>query len=165
MTTWEMAFWKPPPGASVSSGVISVTSPSYTSLFSFMRRPTANSIELKISLSLSDDEMLDSAWAVGVINAATRQLPDSAESGPRTAMACQVRISGNRDHVQAVSMLHICKSREGSSAAVWSAPMALRKCSMRTSVFLTSDEYTSDPTIGQNGTCSTPKKRQLKISD
>lgn len=57
MTTWEMAFWNPPPGASVSSGVISVTSPSYTSLFSFMRRPAADSIELKICLSLSDDEM------------------------------------------------------------------------------------------------------------
>lgn len=35
------------------------------------------------------------------------------------------------------------------------APMALRKCSMRTSVFFTSDEYTSEPTIGQKGTCST----------
>lgn len=79
-------------------------------------------------------------------------------------MACQVRISGNRDRLQAVNMLHICKSGEGSCAAVWNAPMALRKCSMRTSVFLTSDEYTSDPTIGQNGTCSTPKVRQLKIS-
>lgn len=33
-------------------------------------------------------------------------------------------------------------------------PMALRKCSIKISVFFTSDEYTSDPTIGQNGTCS-----------
>lgn len=32
--------------------------------------------------------------------------------------------------------------------------MALRKFSIRISVFLTSDEYTSDPTIGQKGTCN-----------
>lgn len=31
-------------------------------------------------------------------------------------------------------------------------PMALRKFSIKISVFLTSDENTSDPTIGQNGT-------------
>jgi hypothetical protein len=30
--------------------------------------------------------------------------------------------------------------------------MALRKFSIKISVFLTSDEYTSDPTIGQKGT-------------
>ena len=39
--------------------------------------------------------------------------------------------------------------------------MARRKCSMSTAVFLTSDEYTSEPTIGQKGTllpssCATP---------
>ena len=33
-------------------------------------------------------------------------------------------------------------------------PIARRKFSIRISVFLTSDEYTSDPTMGQNGTCS-----------
>lgn len=31
-------------------------------------------------------------------------------------------------------------------------PIALLKCSMRTSVFFTSEEYTSEPTIGQKGT-------------
>ena len=39
--------------------------------------------------------------------------------------------------------------------------MARRKCSMSTAVFLTSDEYTSEPTMGQKGTllpssCATP---------
>ncbi len=32
------------------------------------------------------------------------------------------------------------------------APMARLKCSMRTAVFLTSEEYTSEPTMGQKGT-------------
>ena len=36
--------------------------------------------------------------------------------------------------------------------------MARRKFSIRISVFFTSDEYTSDPTIGQNGTCGAPLK-------
>ena len=31
-------------------------------------------------------------------------------------------------------------------------PMARLKCSMRTAVFFTSEEYTSEPTIGQKGT-------------
>ena len=30
--------------------------------------------------------------------------------------------------------------------------MARLKCSMRTAVFLTSEEYTSEPTMGQKGT-------------
>lgn len=30
--------------------------------------------------------------------------------------------------------------------------MARRKCSISTSVFFTSEEYTSDPTMGQKGT-------------
>lgn len=34
------------------------------------------------------------------------------------------------------------------------APMARLKCSISTSVFFTSEEYTSDPTIGQKGTCA-----------
>ncbi len=42
------------------------------------------------------------------------------------------------------------------------SPMALLKCSMRTSVFFTSEEYTSEPTIGQKGTflpssCAIPR--------
>ncbi|MPC23699.1 hypothetical protein E2C01_016759 [Portunus trituberculatus] len=32
-------------------------------------------------------------------------------------------------------------------------PIARRKFSIRTSVFFTSELYTSDPTIGQKGTC------------
>ena len=32
------------------------------------------------------------------------------------------------------------------------SPIALRKFSIKISVFFTSEEYTSEPTIGQNGT-------------
>lgn len=38
-----------------------------------------------------------------------------------------------------------------------------RKFSIRTSVFFTSDEYTSDPTIGQNGTCINQETITLHI--
>lgn len=46
------------------------------------------------------------------------------------------------------------------------SPMALRKFSMSTSVFLTSAEYTSAPTIGQKGTfvpssCAMPKAKAV----
>lgn len=36
------------------------------------------------------------------------------------------------------------------------SPMARRKFSISTSVFFTSDEYTSEPTMGQKGTCTPP---------
>ena len=46
------------------------------------------------------------------------------------------------------------------------APMARRKFSIKISVFFTSDEYTSEPTIGQNGTllpssCAMPSARAV----
>ena len=83
MTTCEMTLPYPPPADSVSSGVSSVTSPSYTSLFSLIRNP-----------------------------------------------------------------------------------MARRKFSIRISVFFTSELYTSEPTIGQNGTfepssCAIPSARAV----
>ncbi len=37
--------------------------------------------------------------------------------------------------------------------ALMRRPMARRKFSIRISVFFTSDENTSEPTMGQNGTC------------
>jgi len=50
MTTWEMDRPYPPSGSSVSSTVSSVTSPSYTSFDSRMRRPMARR---KCSISIS----------------------------------------------------------------------------------------------------------------
>ena len=38
--------------------------------------------------------------------------------------------------------------------ALMRKPMARRKFSIRISVFFTSDEKTSEPTMGQNGTCA-----------
>ena len=54
-----------------------------------------------------------------------------------------------------VNTLSTCVKLDGGS------PIALRKCSMSTAVFLTSLLYTSLPTMGQNGTllpssCATP---------
>jgi len=51
ITTWDTTLPYPPPALSVSSGVSSVTSPSYTSLFSLMRRPMARrKFSIKISV-------------------------------------------------------------------------------------------------------------------
>lgn len=54
-----------------------------------------------------------------------------------------------------------CIRRDGGSA-----PIALLKCSMRTSVFFTSEEYTSEATMGQNGTWEHQERdaRQCKRS-
>ena len=44
------------------------------------------------------------------------------------------------------------KQGKSSYGTYKSLPIALRKLDMRISVFLTSLEYTSEPTIGQKGT-------------
>jgi len=62
--------------------------------------------------------------------------------------------NGRQESLSLETARRIVTARGGS-------PMALRKCSMRTAVFLTSLLYTSLPTMGQNGTllpssCATP---------
>ena len=56
-TTCEMTLPYPPEVLSVSSGVSSVTSPSYTSLFSLMRSPMARrKFSIRISVFLTSEE-------------------------------------------------------------------------------------------------------------
>ena len=44
------------------------------------------------------------------------------------------------------------------------SPMARLKFSISTSVFFTSDEYTSEPTMGQKGTCAGWRRRKASMA-